>query len=333
MAIKTTAVKSAARPTVKTTAKTTSKTAAAKKSVSTNSSQSNANKAIKSAVTNVQKAVKATTAVPVQNKTSQSARRDTFTQTSVAQKTGIYSAPVQYKSVPNCTLIPLLGIVDTIKKYGANLINQTGTASAAKPNAANSRLNNISPKVMYCQTAGWWGNEDTGKKRCSCTAIATTASVNLGVTVKPNQVAKDCTSITADSLQMSRIRMDKNGTQKNIVQDYYDHYQEKGFRYYQFSKPEEVIEVVNNELANDRCVVVKTTYVGEHWVTVTGTVNGQKATQFSDYMGIDPWYNGTGNNDVFYNNDPQYNGIFNLYQNSNQTLHGDYAVMTISKGR
>ena len=90
--------------------------------------------------------------------------------------------------------------------------------------------------------------------------------------------------------------------------------------------------MVNNELANDRSVVVKTDYSGEHWVTVTGTVTGQKATQFSDLKGIDPWYNGTGNGS-FYNNNPQYSGIFQLSQNENQTFHGDYAVMTISGGR
>lgn len=70
--------------------------------------------------------------------------------------------------------------------------------------------------------------------------------------------------------------------------------------------------MINNELANDRSIVVKTDYSGVHWVTVTGTVTGQKATQFSD---------------------PRYNGIFQLSQNSNQTFHGDYAVMTISGGR
>lgn len=30
----------------------------------------------------------------------------------------------------------------------------------------------------------------------------------------------------------------------------------------------------------------------EHWVTVTGTVDGKPATSFDDLVGVDPWYNG-----------------------------------------
>lgn len=157
------------------------------------------------------------------------------------------------------------------------------------------------------------------------------ASINLGASVKPNQIKEECVGIDAGTLQMDRIRMDENG--KNTLKDYYDNCRKEGFRYYQFSNSDEVLTVVNNELANDRSVVVKTNYSGEHWVTVTGTVTGQKAAQFSDLKGIDPWYNGTGNNDPFYNNDSRYNGIFQLSQNKNQAFHSNYAIMTISGGR
>ncbi|MCM1334928.1 MAG: hypothetical protein NC084_09940 [Bacteroides sp.] len=321
MAIRTaTAARTAVKSTVKTSSKTV-KNSTVKKSVSTNAK----NTAKSSTAKTLSTKSKTPTSAAKSTKT-QSVKRDTFTKTGAVQTAGIYSVP-KTKSNPALGFVSVVS--DTVKAIGMNTVEQNKTV--------NSRLNNISPEVMYCQTAGWWESPIDGSNRCSYTAIATAASINLGTSIKPNQVTDGCNKFDNGSVKMDRWKKEGSLATISTVQEYYDKCQEKGFRYYRFSSSDKVLDVINNELANDRSIVVKTDYSGEHWVTVTGTVNGQKATQFSDLKGIDPWFNGTGNKDasgnIIYNNNPSYSGVFQLSQNSNQTFHGDYAVMTISGGR
>ncbi len=98
------------------------------------------------------------------------------------------------------------------------------------------------------------------------------------------------------------------------------------FALYKFSSMEDALYAINNELNNNRSVVVKTTYHGEHCITVTGTIDGTPALCFEDFVGIDPWYNGNG----LYNSNPNFAGIFKLYTNANQTFYQPYTIMTIS---
>ena len=187
MAVRTAA---AARPVVKSTVRTTSKTA--QKSGSASSKSTAKSSAAKTLSTKSKTAVSS-----VKSAAAQSIRRDIFTKTGASQKTGIYSAPAAYKK----GLPPAAGIASTAVKAAKQLHN------ALTSKAANARLNNISPEVMYCQTAGWWGDEDTGRYNCSYTAIATMASINLGASVKPNQVTSGCNGINAGTVQMSRSRI------------------------------------------------------------------------------------------------------------------------------
>lgn len=91
------------------------------------------------------------------------------------------------------------------------------------------------------------------------------------------------------------------------------------------------------ELANGRSVLVKTTVGGEHWVTVTGTVDGNPANSFDDFVGVDPWYNaGNPNNPPPSTGDGAASsnraGVITLSDVINQNLHPDYRIITYKPG-
>lgn len=79
--------------------------------------------------------------------------------------------------------------------------------------------------------------------------------------------------------------------------------------------------------------MVKTTVNGEHWVTVTGTKDGELAESFEDFVGIDPWYNGSNPGNVSTGTGSGATksnraGVIQLSNVSSRNLHGDYSIIT-----
>lgn len=206
--------------------------------------------------------------------------------------------------------------------------------NAAQADAYNAECSRIYG-AFWCQTGGWWPDGDNTK--CAPTAIATCASINLGVTITPSQVDANCNFIDGVA---SRTRNDDfNAT----YESYEATCNNTGLNYYNFSSEEDILDAINNELSKKRSVVVKTNYAGQHWVTITGTRDGAPADSFSDFIGVDPWYNGLNpnnpnNQDECQNNNGGWggnanntslSGIFYLTNNNNQTFHSDYAMFSI----
>lgn len=196
-----------------------------------------------------------------------------------------------------------------------------------------SRLDNISDDLFYCQTAGWWDDIDgnDGSSRCILAAVASASSINSGYKVLPYNVSTDCTAVTINGTSISRaIKDETDGTTEiKALDEYKQNNSIPSFVLYKFLSMEDALYAINSELNNNRSVVVKTTYHGEHWVTVTGTIDGTPALCFEDFVGIDPWYNGN-NEKGFYNYDTNFAGVFKLNTNANQTFYRPYTIMTIS---
>lgn len=182
-------------------------------------------------------------------------------------------------------------------------------------------------KTFWCQTAGWW--TDGGGDRCAQTAIATCASINTGETVKPNQVLEECKGISGN---VRRNRIDDFGAS---YVTYSNTCNKTGLKYYNFSSESDFLRAINNELSNNRSVVVKTTYDEVHWVTVTGTRDGRPAESFSDLIGVDPWFNGNNPNNASCASADDgakvsaLSGVIVLSNNANQTFHDSYAMFAI----
>lgn len=176
--------------------------------------------------------------------------------------------------------------------------------------------------AFWCQNGGWW---TSGYGKCSRTAIATAASINTGIEVKPNEVADGCGSLGNDNISLTR-----NTKHFNVNYSQYKvNCNDAGINYFQFKTEQDEIRAINNELKNNRCVVAKTTYGGEHWVTITGTKNGKEAEKFEDFIGVDPWCNNPDSP-----NSQGCDGVFELYKHkssngTNQALHSDKAIFTI----
>ncbi len=210
--------------------------------------------------------------------------------TATSQKSQILTsktAAVQTNSsnTPNVCL-------DVIKRAAAKkagiLLSATGVPSINGGTEARlyfeemSRINNC----FYCQTGGWQKLPNNGRNSCGRTATATMVSINSGVTVTP-----DDTIGFTDYLEGIKVN--------NTVYDFIDDNTynitsgaHQGLQYYDFRSDDVVISAINNELKAGRSVMVKTTVHEEHWVTVTGTIDGKYADSFDDFVGIDPWYNG-----------------------------------------
>jgi len=150
----------------------------------------------------------------------------------------------------------------------------------------------VSSEAFWCQTGGWFGEGNNGNGECARTAVATMASINANATVYPSDVflAKGITNKVIINGQ-DYIRGNYGGYFS--YDDFIENGILDGFNGYLFSNNEQILEAINYELSNGRVVVVYTNGAGGHWVTVTGTITGQPATQFSDLIGIDPWFNGT----------------------------------------
>ena len=147
----------------------------------------------------------------------------------------------------------------------------------------------IPHNVFWCQTGGWFGEVNDGRKECARTAIATMVSLNLEMLFTPDQTIAGSTKITINGIT------DDEGYSSGQYYDYdvTNNGTHHGFNRYTFTTEQLILAAINYELSNGRVVVVHTNGAGGHWVTVTSTLTGQPATQFSDLIGIDPWFNGT----------------------------------------
>lgn len=187
-------------------------------------------------------------------------------------------------------------------------------------------LFSIDESVFWCQTGGWWENRNhTGYDRCMMTSIATMSSINTNSIVLPTDVAWDSSSVIINGAKYFRSDID-------ILESNYVF--QNGFCLYNFNNVDDILWYINYEISHRRAVVVKTTVAGEHWVTVTGTVDGEPAECFEDFVGVDPWYNGLNvhnphNANYSSSNNPEYSGIIRLSNVSGQTLHNHYLIVTM----
>jgi hypothetical protein len=155
------------------------------------------------------------------------------------------------------------------------------------------------------------------------------ASLNTKYTVTPNDTSgtasEGLTGITVNGKYKS---FDNNAGRYNSWTG-----PKEGLNEYSCGSEAGVISAINNELKNGRSVLVKTTVSGGHWVTVTGTLNGKEAKSFSDFKGVDPWYNGNnpnnphpGTGDYAWKDNRA--GEIQLSDVTNQKIHSDYKIIT-----
>lgn len=181
--------------------------------------------------------------------------------------------------------------------------------------------------AFWCQTGGWWDNEvnHDGHDECMRTATATMVSINSGVTVEPTDVIDGSNG----------VYFENNSYVGRTTKNSYNNNEEPGFSLYFLNSQTNLINAVNNELKNNRAVMVKTkTNSGiDHWVTITGTKNGKPATSYYDLVGVDPWYNGTNSHNPHDGtgteaNSSTYSGVFTV--SSIRSLNTDYEIITYS---
>ena len=212
------------------------------------------------------------------------------------------------------------------KKAGVS-VSSTGTPhinSASEGKAYNDELNRIKG-AFWCQTGGWSNLAGDGSSECMRTAMATMVSINSGYTVTPNDTGSAATSVTVNGVKINR---NNNETTYDSING-----AKAGLTLYDIGSEDKLIDAINNELMNNRSVVVKTTKSGEHWVTVTGTKNGKPATSFDDFIGVDPWYNGGNKNNPSTSSGTgsdrsDYSGVITLSSVSGQNLHSQYRILT-----
>lgn len=210
--------------------------------------------------------------------------------TATSQKSQILTsktAAVQTNSsnTPNVCL-------DVIKRAAAKkagiLLSATGVPSINGGTEARlyfeemSRINNC----FYCQTGGWSELPGTGKLGCERTAAATMVSINSGYTVTPNDTIGPDNCLNGIVVNGSEKTRTYQGTYSTATGAAH------GLCEYSCKSESGVIAAINNELKAGRSVMLRTTYGGGHWVTVTGTIDGKYADSFNDFVGIDPWFNG-----------------------------------------
>jgi hypothetical protein len=181
---------------------------------------------------------------------------------------------------------PVINSATDYLAYQAAMGGLTDVAGNSDKNNYSDRLSDIDPKLFYCQTGGWY-TENNGSDQCARTSAATMASINSGSIVLPTDVSFDLLSITLKGTTYARTNIKMNGTTDFTGSEY-------GYHCYYFSSEEQLMEAINVELSNGRSVEVHTAHKenSEHWVTVTETIGNKTAENFNDLMGIDPWYNG-----------------------------------------
>lgn len=180
------------------------------------------------------------------------------------------------------------------------------------------RINNC----FYSQSGGRWnGLAENSIDGCERTAAATMVSINSGYTVTPNDTIGP---IVVNWSENTRTNQGTYSTVTGAAQ---------GLCEYSCGSESGVIAAINNELKAGRSVMVKTTVHEEHWVTVTGTIDGKYANPFEDFVGIDPWYNvdndgnpstGTGSGAT---NDNRA-GVIQLSDVKGQKLSDEYRIIT-----
>lgn len=213
------------------------------------------------------------------------------------------------------------------KKAGVS-VSASGTPninSGIESTTYNKELNRIQG-AFWCQTGGWEAFGNNGAKECMRTALATMVSINSGVTVTPDDTGDGASSVTVGRTTVSR---EDGGTYDLSAGA------DSGFSIYSFNSAADIISAINNELKNDRSVALKSTTSngGPHWVTITGTKNGKAATSFSDFTGVDPWYNGNNENNPstgsgLGSTQNNYSGVITISSVSGRTLHSDYRILT-----
>jgi len=249
----------------------------------------------------------------------------------ISQKSEISSSEVSKVQLnsTNTTNVCLDAIKRAAARKAGILLSPSGVPSINGGTEARLYFEEISriENCFYCQTGGWSDLPNNGVQSCTRTAAATMASINSGYTVTPNDTNGPSDNLTGIYVNGSKNELKYSGTYSTSTGA------DVGLHRYSCGSENGVIEAINNELKNGRSVVVKTTVAGEHWVTVTGTVDGNLADSFDDFVGIDPWYNGEnpGNPSMGTGSgatNPNRAGVIQLSDVNNQNLHGDYTIIT-----
>lgn len=180
--------------------------------------------------------------------------------------------------------------------------------------------------AFWCQTGGWSNLSGDGSRECMRTALATMVSINSDVTVTPDDTGSGASSVTVNG-----TTIDRDDRSDYTISDG----AKGGFTLYNFNSTTDLINAVNNELLNNRSVVVKSTTAAgdDHWVTVTGTKDGKPAKSFNDFIGVDPWYNGSNNNNPSTGSGTgatrnDYSGVITLSSVSGRTLNSSLRILT-----
>lgn len=233
-------------------------------------------------------------------------------------------------SAPNDIYLDVIKL-RAAKKAGVSL-NSSGAPNINSGWAASTYYGEISRinGAFWCQSSNWSNLPDI--YQCGRTAAATMASINSGYTVTPNDTTGNSNGLTGIIVNGRTISYNSNATTYDLSAG-----PSQGIRLYNCGSEDGVTAAINNELANGRSVLVKTTVGGEHWVTVTGTVDGNPANSFDDFVGVDPWYNaGNPNNPSPSTGDGAASsiraGVITLSDVKNQNLHPDYRIITYKPG-
>ena len=215
------------------------------------------------------------------------------------------------------------------KKAGATLLSN---GSIYMPSQSASSLYqaeyNRIQGTFWCQTGGWSNLNGDGSQECLRTASATMASINSGYTVTPNDTTGNSNGLTGITVNGHYVSYNSAAGTYNPTSG-----PATGLNKYNCGNEDGVISAINNELKNGRCVLVKTAVSGQHWVTVTGTIDGKPAESFDDFVGVDPWYNGSNPNNPTtgtgnFSSKAAYSGVFQLSNVTNQTIHSDCVIIT-----
>lgn len=271
---------------------------------------------------------------------------DVFVKSNSSDNTGIYSfkdvSPITSKSELLTSKTSAVSLnssstpkvcLDTIKRAAARkagiYLSASGVPSINGGTEARlyfeeiSRINNC----FYCQTGGWSKLPGYGEDGCERTAAATMVSINSGITVTPDDTLDSgnyLSGIVVNGITKTRTPSQPYSITTGAAQ---------GLCEYSCGSEKGVIAAINNELKAGRSVMVRTNVDGGHWVTVTGTIDGNYADSFKDFVGIDPWYNGknpgnpstgTGN----YATKESRAGIIQLGDVKDQTLSSEYRIIT-----
>lgn len=258
-----------------------------------------------------------------------------ITSSDVADKTDIKTIGVnkiEQRSVSSSGNVYLDTVIMRAAKKAGVGVGSNGVPrinSSTQASIYNAEMSRIKG-TFWCQTGGW--EELPDSDQCGRTAAATMASINSGYTVTPNDTTGNAYGLTGIKVNGREIELNDNAGTYNVNAG-----PKAGLNKYNCGSESGVIAAINNELKNGRSVLVKTTVSGRHWVTVTGTLNGKPAESFDDFVGVDPWYNGSNPNNPLPgtgsgSTNADRAGIIQLSDVSNQNLHSDYVIITYAPG-